>query len=121
VRPSKVNRIGNRRPAARRATAASSRSEAPPQSAEPASDEVLAELMRRAQEIDDGYRSVAQKMGQLYLCADRHHMASLTAALDEPMRNTSNTAQTVAAILEQLRALSVRRSRRRTHQEGEPR
>jgi len=117
-----ADRIGNRRSAARRHTvAARVRSEEPPPLAEPASHEVLAELMRRAQEIDDGYRSVAQKMGQLYLCADRHHMAGLTAALDEPMRSTSNTAQIVAAILEQLRALSVRRSRRRTHQEGEPR
>lgn len=116
-----ADQIGNRRLAARRRTvAAGVRSEPPPPPAEAASHEVIAELMRRAQEIDDGYRSVVQKMGQLYLCADRHHMASLTAALDEPMRSTSNTAQTVAAILEQLRALSVRRTRRHIHQQGEP-
>jgi hypothetical protein len=66
------------------------------------SAEVLAELMRRVQDIDNSYRAVAQKMGQLYMRADEYKVASLTLALDKPMRNASDNEQTFAAILEQL-------------------
>jgi len=64
--------------------------------------DVLAELTRRVQDIDNSYRAVAQKMGQLYMCADENKVASLTLALDKPMRNASDNEQTFAAILEQL-------------------
>ncbi len=67
------------------------------------SDEALAELTRRVQDIDNSYRSVAEKMGQLYMCADENKVTSLTRGLDKPMRNASDNEQAFAAILEQLR------------------
>lgn len=72
-------------------------------------DEVLAELIRRVQDIDNAYRSVAEKMGQLYMCADEHKVASLTGSLDKPMRNASDNERTFAAILEDLRMQANRR------------
>lgn len=68
------------------------------------SPEALHDLARRVLDIDNAYRSVAQKMGQLYICADAHNVASLTVALDEPMRSATESEQTLAAIFEQLRA-----------------
>ncbi len=73
------------------------------------SDEVLGELVRRVQDIDATYRDVARKMGQLYLCADANHVASLTRTLDRPMRNTSDDEQAFADLLEQLRGAARRR------------
>lgn len=67
------------------------------------SAEALAELTRRVEDIDNSYRSVAVKMGQLYMCADENKVASLTRMLDKPMRNASDNEQAFAAILEELR------------------
>lgn len=66
------------------------------------SDEVLGELTRRIQDIDNSYRAVAEKMGQLYMCADENKVSSLTRILDKPMRNASDNEQTFAAILTDL-------------------
>lgn len=73
------------------------------------SDEVLEELTRRVQDIDNAYRSVAEKMGQLYMCADEHKVTSLTDSLDKPMRNASDNEQTFAAIPEDLQMQGNRR------------
>ena len=51
--------------------------------------EVLRELTRRVQDIDNSYRAVAEKLGQLYMCADENNGTSLTRDLDKPMRNAS--------------------------------
>jgi hypothetical protein len=70
---------------------------------EDVSAEALDELTRRVQDIDNSYRAVAEKMGQLYMCADTHKVAALTRRLDKPMRNASENEQMFAAILEELR------------------
>lgn len=67
------------------------------------SEGVLGELTKRVQDIDNSYRAVAEKMGQLYMCADENKVASLTRRLDKPMRNASDNEQTFSAILEELR------------------
>lgn len=67
------------------------------------SKEVLSELMRRVEDIDNSYRAVAEKMGQLYMCADENKVASLTSSLDKPMRNASENEQMFAGILKELR------------------
>jgi hypothetical protein len=72
--------------------------------------EALDELTRRVQDIDDSYRAVAEKMGQLYMCADTHKVAALTRRLDKPMRNASENEQAFAAILEELRMHAAQRT-----------
>lgn len=72
--------------------------------------EALDELTRRVQDIDDSYRAVAEKMGQLYMCADTHKVAALTRRLDRPMRNASENEQAFAAILEELRMHAYQRT-----------
>lgn len=67
------------------------------------SNEVLADLTRRVQDIDNSYRAVAQKMGQLYIRADEHQVASLTRCLDKAMRNASDNESVFAGLLEELR------------------
>lgn len=74
-------------------------------------DEALAELTRRVQDIDNSYRAVAEKMGQLYMCADENKASTLTAALDKPMRNASDNEQMFSAILEDLRVQALRRKK----------
>lgn len=67
------------------------------------SNEVLRDLTRRVEDIDNSYRAVAEKMGQLYMLADENNVASLTSSLDKPMRNASDNEQMFAGILEELR------------------
>lgn len=67
------------------------------------SADVLSELMRRVEDIDNSYRAVAEKMGQLYMCADENRVAMLTRSLDKPMRNASENEQMFASILDELR------------------
>jgi hypothetical protein len=76
---------------------------------ESVSTDALDELTRRVQDIDDSYRAVAEKMGQLYMCADANQVAALTSRLDRPMRNASDNEQTFAAILEEMRMCAIRR------------
>ena len=73
------------------------------------SQEVLGDLIRRVQDIDRSYRAVAEKMGQLYMCADSNKVAALTRSLDKPMRNASDNEQMFAAILEEMRLCANRR------------
>ncbi|SBT05890.1 hypothetical protein ACCAA_270122 [Candidatus Accumulibacter aalborgensis] len=71
--------------------------------------ETLKELLRRVQDIDNSYRAVAEKMGQLYMFADENKVTSMTGRLDKPMRNASENEQTFAAILEELRMIANQR------------
>ena len=70
----------------------------------------LAELIRRVQDIHDSYRVVAEKMGQLYMCADELKLSALTKELDKPMRNASDNEQMFCAALEELQASSRRKA-----------
>ena len=72
------------------------------------SPEVLDELTRRVKDIEQSYRAVAEKMGQLYMRADEYAAASLTRSLDKPMRNASDNERSFAAILEVLQDLNNR-------------
>lgn len=71
--------------------------------------EALTELTQRVQDIDNSYRAVAEKMGQLYMCADSNNAGTLTQRLDKPMRNASENEQTFAAMLDELRMVANRR------------
>jgi hypothetical protein len=73
-------------------------------------DEGLNELLRRVQDINNSYRAVAEKMGQLYMCADELQLTALTRDLDKPMRNASDNEQLFAAILEDLQSFARRPS-----------
>lgn len=76
-------------------------------------DEVLTELIRRLQDIEGGHRALAQKMGQLYIYADQHDLASLTRRLDRPMRYASESERALAAILDALKLRTMRRQQRK--------
>lgn len=69
---------------------------------------VLDELIRRVGDIAQAYRAVARKMGQLYMAADQHDLASLTRDLDKPMRNASDNEQAFAGMLEALQTAANR-------------
>jgi hypothetical protein len=73
-------------------------------------DEGLNELLRRVQDINNSYRAVAEKMGQLYMCADELQLTALTRDLDKPMRNASDNEQLFSAILEDLQSFTRRTS-----------
>jgi hypothetical protein len=75
--------------------------------------DVLAELIRRARDIDGAYQEVAQRMGQLYVYADENGLATLTRTLDELMRNASETERLMASILDELLLTSGRRQQRK--------
>jgi len=72
-------------------------------------DDVLVELIRRVRDIETAYCDVAQKMGQLYIYADRHDLAVLTRQLDRPMRNASDNERAMASILDELQLNADRR------------
>ncbi|WP_332742190.1 hypothetical protein [Hydrogenophaga sp.] len=65
-------------------------------------EQVLQELKRRVLEIEDGYREVAQRMGQLYMYADQQGLAFLTRYLDQPMRHASDIEQAMVSIIDGL-------------------
>jgi hypothetical protein len=73
-------------------------------------DDGLNELLRRVQDINNSYRAVAEKMGQLYMCADELQLTALTRDLDKPMRNASDNEQLFSAILEDLQSFTRRTS-----------
>ena len=64
---------------------------------------MLDNLINRVQDIDNCYRSLAEKVGQLYMQADEACMPELTGMLDKPMRNASDNEQAFAAMLDDLR------------------
>lgn len=71
-------------------------------------DDGVNQLLRRVQDINNSYRAVAEKMGQLYMNADELQLTSLTKALDKPMRNASDNEQMFAAILDELQSSAIR-------------
>ena len=73
----------------------------------------LAELLRRLRDIDQSYRAVAEKMGQLYMFADGNQAAALTRRLDLPMRNASQNERDFAALLDELQVLALGSTRKR--------
>ncbi|NJN00791.1 MAG: hypothetical protein HC793_04255 [Aquincola sp.] len=70
---------------------------------------VLDEMTRRVEDIDNSYRAMAEKVGQLYMRADEHHLGAITRHLDKPMRNASDNERMFAGLLEDLRMLRARR------------
>lgn len=72
-------------------------------------DEMLTDLINRVEDIDNRYRAVAEKVGQLYMRADEGQLSDVTSQLDKPMRNASENEQAFAALLEELRMLANRR------------
>jgi hypothetical protein len=70
--------------------------------AAPIPGEVRNALIRRVLAITEGYRSVAQQMGQLYMYADEHALEALTRSLDQPMRTAAENERVLAAILDEL-------------------
>lgn len=70
---------------------------------------VLQDLARRVTDIDNTYRAVAEKVGQLYMKADDAGLNEVTELLDKPMRNASDNQQSFAELLGELQlALSQR-------------
>lgn len=69
----------------------------------------LDDLTRRVEDIDNCYRSVAEKVGQLYMKADELHVEEITTQLDKPMRNASENEQAFVALLDEMRMLRNRR------------
>lgn len=70
---------------------------------------VLQDLTRRVTDIDNTYRAVAEKVGQLYMKADDAGLNEVTELLDKPMRNASDNQQSFAELLGELQlALSQR-------------
>lgn len=63
--------------------------------------EVLDELVKRVGDIDNAYRSLAEKMGQLYMKADEAGLEAVTTLLDKPMRNASDNHQLFVALLDE--------------------
>ncbi|MDM7941374.1 MAG: hypothetical protein QUV35_01980 [Hydrogenophaga sp.] len=73
-------------------------------------EQVVLELKRRVLDIEAGYREIAQKMGQLYMYADRQGLALLTRYLDRPMRNASDNERAMVSILDELQLDASRRT-----------
>jgi hypothetical protein len=65
--------------------------------------DLLDEMARRITEIDNSYRAMAEKVGQLYMRADEAGLEQLTEMLDKPMRNASDNQQSFAALLLEVR------------------
>jgi hypothetical protein len=60
-------------------------------------------LIDRVTDLDNAYRAIAEKAGQLYMKADEDGLTALTELLDKPMRNASDNQQTFAALLADLK------------------
>lgn len=71
--------------------------------------EVLEDLTRRVTDIDNTYRAVAEKVGQLYMKADDAGLGEVTELLDKPMRNASDNQQSFATLLGELKAATYQR------------
>lgn len=66
-------------------------------------NDLLNDLVNRVEDIDNSYRAVAEKVGQLYLQAEEGKVSTLTKQLDKPMRNASENEQMFAALLDELK------------------
>jgi len=71
--------------------------------------EVLDELLKRVADIDHVYRSLAEKMGQLYMKADEAGLVDLTSLLDKPMRNASDNHQAFVALVDEMKMARYQR------------
>lgn len=71
--------------------------------------EALDDLTRRVEDIDNCYRSVAEKVGRLYMKAAELQVEEITTLLDKPMRNASENEQAFVALLDEMRMLRNRR------------
>lgn len=71
--------------------------------------EALDDLVNRVQDIDNCYRAVAEKIGQLYMRVDELKLAEVTAQLDKPMRNASDNEQSFVALLDEMRMQRAQR------------
>lgn len=74
----------------------------PVQQPDTLTDEQLLDLQRRVQDVDNCYRSLAEKMGQLYMAADQCGAHVLTRSLDKPMRNASDNERQFAEMAEAM-------------------
>lgn len=74
-----------------------------------ASPETLDDLVQRVADLDNAYRAIAEKAGQLYMKADEAGMSALTELLDKPMRNASDNHQAFSALLSSLKAHALQR------------
>ena len=63
----------------------------------------LQDLIQRVADLDNAYRAIAEKAGQLYMKADEAGMSAMTELLDKPMRNASDNQQAFAALLADLK------------------
>jgi hypothetical protein len=69
----------------------------------PTSPAVYEDLIRRVTDIDNAYRSIAEKAGQLYMKADEAGLSGITEMLDKPMRNASDNQQAFSGLLADLK------------------
>lgn len=69
----------------------------------PTSPEVYEDLLRRVTDIDNAYRAIAEKAGQLYMKADEAGLNGITEMLDKPMRNASDNQQAFSRLLADLK------------------
>jgi hypothetical protein len=69
----------------------------------PTSPEVYQDLIRRVTDIDNAYRAIAEKAGQLYMKADEAGLSGITEMLDKPMRNASDNHQAFSGLLADLK------------------
>ena len=70
--------------------------------------DILKDLIHRITDLDNAYRSIAEKAGQLYMKADEAGMCRLTELLDKPMRNASDNQQAFAGLLTDLQVQAHR-------------
>jgi hypothetical protein len=75
----------------------------PTADAVPTSPAVYEDLIRRVTDIDNAYRSIAEKAGQLYMKADEAGLSGITEMLDKPMRNASDNQQAFSGLLVDLK------------------
>lgn len=62
----------------------------------------LDELIHRVADIDHLYRTLAEKMGQLYLKADDAGLAAVTGLLDRPLRHAAESHQALVALQDEM-------------------
>lgn len=65
--------------------------------------DVAQDMIRRVTDIDNAYRSIAEKAGQLYMRADEAGLNAITEMLDKPMRDASTNHQAFTALLADLK------------------
>ena len=64
---------------------------------------LLNEMAKRIDDIEQGYRAMAEKVGQLYMRVNEAGLEQVAEMLDQPMRNASDIEQSFAALLHEFR------------------